>query len=142
MTLSMADMPSGDSTDPRGKGTGVVGPRSGRPTRRTFTDAYKLAIVIEYEALTEHGARGALLRREGLYESNVTKWRRAHARGTLIAAPARADKSSPTESTEIRRLRRENERLSAELAKTKAVLEVMGKAHALLEILSESADRE
>ena len=142
MTLSMADMPSGDSTDPRGKGTGVVGPRAGQPVRRTFTDAYKLAIVTEYEALTEHGARGALLRREGLYESTVTKWRRAHARGTLTASPTQAAKSSPVESGEIRKLRRENERLAAELGKTRAVLEVMGKAYALLEVLSESADLE
>lgn len=141
MTLSMADMPSGDSTDPRGKGTGVVGPRSGQPVRRAFTDAYKLAIVTEYEALTEHGARGALMRREGLYESTVTKWRRAYAQGTLTGSPVPEVKPPSEGAADTRRLRRENERLAAELAKTKAVLEVMGKAHALLEILSESADR-
>lgn len=142
MTLSMADMPSGKSREPREKGSKMVGPRSGQPVRRTFTDAYKLATVDEYDSLTEHGARGALLRREGLYESNVTKWRLARDRGALTPSPARTRVPSSAESVENRRLRRENEQLASELAKTRAVLEVMGKAHALLEILSESADRE
>ena len=142
MSFSMADAPSGDSGEPRGKGANVVGPRSGQPVRRTFTDAYKLAIVDEYEALTEHGARGALIRREGLYESNVAKWRRARDRGSLTRGATRVAKTSSVEPAEQRRLRHEVERLTSELAKTKAVLEVMGKAHALLEILSESADRE
>lgn len=141
MTLSMADVPSGESRELSGKVVNGVGPRSGQPMRRTFTDAYKLAIVGEYEALTEHGARGALLRREGLYESNVSKWRRARDRGALTSGSVRVKQSSG-ESSENRRLRRENGRLAAELAKTKAVLEVMGKAHALLETLSESADPE
>ena len=142
MTLSMADVPSGESGEPREEKAKVVGPRSGQPVSRTFTDAYKLAIVGEYDALTERGARGALLRREGLYESNVTKWRLARDRGTLSPSPVRVRKAPPSESAENRRLRQENERLAAELAKTRAVLEVMGKAHALLEILSEGADRE
>jgi len=136
----MADMPSSEPREPHGKGAKVVGPRSGQPVRRTFTDAYKLAVVSEYDALTEHGARGALLRREGLYESNVTKWRRARDRGALTPSPARVRTTPSAESVENRQLRRENEQLTAELAKTRAVLQVVGKAHALLEILSESAD--
>jgi hypothetical protein len=46
------------------------GPRADRPKRRTFTDAYKLRMVEEYDA-AEHGEKGALLRREGLYESSI-----------------------------------------------------------------------
>ena len=56
---------------------------------------------------------------------------------TRITAPARDAADAENE-----RLRRENEKLAAELARTKAALEVVGKAHALLELLSESADSE
>ena len=142
MTLSMADMASSGSLEPRVNGAKVVGPRSGQPVRRTFTDGYKLAMVSEYYALTEHGARGALLRREGLYESHMAKWRRARDLGMLVAPGGRVRPQPSAESVENRRLRRENERLVAELTKTRAVLGVLGKAHALLEILSESADLE
>ncbi|WP_416210595.1 transposase [Frankia sp. Cas8] len=137
----MADVSSGGSERPSGKAPKGSGSREGQPTRRTFTDAYKLRIVGEYDALTEHGARGALLRREGLYDSHVAKWRRARDRSALGA------KSSPgpaqaAGSAENRRLKAENARLAAELAKTRAVLEIMGKVSALLEGLSERADRE
>ena len=84
---------------------------------------------------------GALLRREGLYSSHLTEWRRARDVGALAGlTPApRAAKRSP-EQAEIERLRSRAERAEDELAKTKAALEVVGKAHALLELLSESAD--
>jgi transposase len=106
-----------------------------------FTAEYKAAILAEYDALAEPGARGALLRREGLYSSHLTEWRRARDAGALAGlTPApRAAKRSP-EQAEIERLRSRAERAEAELAKTKAALEVVGKAHALLELLSESAD--
>jgi transposase-like protein len=55
----------------------------GRPKRRRFTAEYKLAIVAEYEALTDPGAKGALLRREGLYSSHIVEWRRARDAGAL-----------------------------------------------------------
>jgi transposase-like protein len=106
--------------------------------RRTFTGAYKLRIVEEYFSLTEHGARGALLRREGLYQSHVEKWRKALDRGTLASTPERAviapAGQAVVESAAERRLLAENARLESELAKAKAVLEVVGKAHALLDL--------
>jgi transposase-like protein len=122
---------------------GSVGPRADRPRRRAFTAEYKAAILAEYDGLAEPGARGALLRREGLYSSHLTEWRRARDAGALAGlTPAqRAAKRSP-EQAEIERLRSRAERAEAELAKTKAALEVVGKAHALLELLSESADTE
>ena len=52
---------------------GAMGPRSQRPRRRQFTAEYKLAIVAEYDALAEPGAKGALLRREALYSSHVVE---------------------------------------------------------------------
>jgi hypothetical protein len=102
-----------------------------------------LRIVAEYDSLTEYGARGALLRREGLYQSHVEKWRRARDRGALSPAkPGRsAAKEGPSaESRENRRLVEENARLTAELEKNNAVIEVLGKAYALLEVLSGSAE--
>ena len=71
------------------------------------------------------------MRREGLYESTVTKWRRAYAQGVLTGSPAQEVKPPSEGSADTRRLRRENERLVAELAKTKAVLEVVGQHHGL-----------
>ena len=135
MTLTMADIRAGSADD------GGVDPRADRPRRRAFTAEYKAAILAEYDALAEPGARGALLRREGLYSAHLTEWRRARDAGALAGlTPApHAAKRSP-EQAEIDRLRSRAERAEAELAKTKAALEVVGKAHALLELLSESAD--
>jgi transposase-like protein len=112
-----------------------------RPRRRVFSAEYKLSILEQYERLDEPGAKGALLRREGLYSSHIVEWRRARDAGALnaLAAQGRRPKKS-AEAAGLERLRRHNERLAAELARTKAALDIMGKAHALLEQLSESAD--
>jgi transposase len=99
-------------------------------------------MVAEYDA-AEPGAKGALLRREGLYSSHVVEWRRARDAGALdgVTAKPPARGRSP-EQTENERLQRDNDRLRRELAKTQAALDVVGKAHALLELVSESADTE
>jgi transposase len=107
-----------------------------RPRRRTFTAEKKLELLAEYDAADREG-RGALLRREAIYTSHISEWRKARDRGTLTAPP-RQRKSA--EQVELDKLRKRTERLEAELAKTKLALEITGKAHALLELLSESAD--
>jgi len=112
-----------------------------RPRRRTFTAEYKAEMLDEYDALPVGSSeRGALLRREGLYSSHLAEWRKARDAGARdgLAPKAKAKRSS--EQIELERLRRRNERLAAELAKTRSALDVMGKLHALLEELSESAD--
>ena len=54
-----------------------------KPKRRNFSAAYKLAILKQYEALDDPGAKGAFLRREGLYSSHIVEWRRARDAGAL-----------------------------------------------------------
>ena len=130
MTMTLADRPVDD---------GAVSPRSERPKRRTFSAEYKLKIVAEYEA-AEPGEKGALLRREGLYSSHVVEWRRARDAGALDGLTPQPRSGRSSEQAENDALRRENERLARELAKTRAALDVVGKAHALLELLSESAE--
>jgi transposase-like protein len=121
-------------------GTSSRASGSDRPTRRTFTAEYKLAILEEYDQ-ADTAARGALLRRERLLTSHISEWRRARKGGALEALEPRTRKPgrSPAE-IENERLRKETAKLAKELAQTKAALEIVGKAHALLEMLSESAD--
>jgi transposase len=117
-----------------------------RPTRRVFSPEYKLAIVTEYEN-ARNGQKGAILRREGLYSSHVIEWTRARDAGMLANEPA--DPTAPpkrpkksAEQIELEKLRRRNAKLEADLAKTQLALGIMGKAHALLEELSKSADND
>ncbi len=120
---------------------GVVDPDpGGRPRRRSFTAEYKARILAEYDALPAGSeGRGALLRREGLYTSHLAEWRKARDAGGRAGLAAKARGRSP-EQVEVEKLRRRNERLEAELARTRLALEITGKAHALLELLSESAE--
>lgn len=107
-----------------------------RAARRTYTARYKLAILAEYDAL-ERDAKGALLRREGLYTSLLSEWRKQRDKGALDAlshAPGRPP-VDPLER-ENARLRRQVERLEADLGKARAVIEVQGKLSALLEQLA------
>jgi hypothetical protein len=74
---------------------------------------------------------------------HIVEWRRAREAGALagLAAQGRRPRRS-AEQVELERVRRRNQRLEADLARTRAALEIVGKAHALLEQLSESADSE
>jgi transposase-like protein len=121
-------------------GTSSSASGSARSKRRTFTAEYKLAILEEYDQADSQG-RGALLRRERLMTSHISEWRKARKGGALMALEPKTRK--PTKSAaqaEVEKLRMEKEKLAKELATTKAALEIVGKAHALLEMLSESAD--
>ena len=138
MTLTNADLRS-DRADGSSGGEGQTGPRAGLAQRRIFTKAYKLRIVEEYDGLTEHGARGALLRREGLYQSHIEKWRRARDKGDLAAGTGTVVQrggDGRAVLSENRRLKQENERLKVELDQTRAVLDIVGKAQRLLETIS------
>jgi hypothetical protein len=115
-------------------------------------------MVAEYDRASTAGERGALLRQEGLYHSHIIEWRKARDAGTLAArigsvppagaqggeepaaVPRRGRGRAGAEQAELERLRRQNEKLARDLARTQAALDIMGKAHALLELLSESAE--
>ncbi|CAM5684949.1 transposase [Kitasatospora aureofaciens] len=114
-----------------------------KPKRRTFSPEYKLRIVAEYDAAPT-GEKGAILRRERLYHSHIIEWRQARDAGATVTltdkrtSPARPKKAA--EQAELERLRKKVARLEQDVAKRDAALAVLGKAHALLEMLSESAD--
>ena len=115
-----------------------------RPVRRSFTAAYRLAIVKEYEA-APRGEKGAVLRRGGLYHSHIKEWTAARDAGTRAGVgdarkSGSGSKRSAKDRGEVERLRAQNVRLTAQLAQTRTALDIMGKAHVLLEMLSESTD--
>ena len=121
-----------------------AGPRAGGPQpRRSFTAREKLEHLAAYESACADNGGGAYLRSEGLYSSQVTEWRRLRDAGVLQGkAPGeRIGRPSP-EQAEIARLTRELELTRRRLAKTEVALDIMGKAHALLDEISESADTE
>ena len=103
---------------------------------------YKLSILAEYDRCSESGDKGALLRREGLYSSIITDWRRQHREGHPRGErrPRLRRRPQVPDRAEIDKLRAENERLKTKLAKAEAIIEVQGKVQALLEELSKSAD--
>ena len=112
-----------------------------RPKRRTFNAGYKAEIVAEYDSHPKGSEeRGAILRREGLYTSHISEWRKQAAAGARQGLARQSRKRRSAAEVELEQLRARNERLEAELAKTKTALEITGKVHALLDQLSESAD--
>ena len=113
-----------------------------RARRRTFTAKYKLEVLAAYDAAPD-GEKGAVLRREGLYSSHITEWRKARDAGALagLAAPRGRKRRDPA-AEQIARLQADKQRLEQELAKTRFVVDVQAKLHALLETLSGSADTE
>jgi transposase len=98
-----------------------------RARSRTYSAAYKARVLDEYESLDKAG-KGALLRREGLYTSLISAWRIQRDQGARAALAKPAGRPpADTRDKEIARLRRENERLAAELGKARKVIEVQGK---------------
>jgi transposase len=136
LTLTTADLPG------KALENGAMSPRSDQPRRRSFTAQYKADILAEYDA-ADPAARGVLLRREGLYSSHLSEWRKARDSGALAGlTPAAKPGRKSAEQLENAKLLARAERAERELAKTKAALEIVGKAHALLGLISESADTE
>ena len=104
-----------------------------RPKRRRFTAEYKLRILQAADACSKPGEIGALLRREGLYTSHLSDWRRQRDEGAVAALerPRGRRRPNPLESDNAE-LRRRLERAEADLAKARKVIEVQGNVSALL----------
>ena len=112
--------------------------REYRPPRR-YSAEYKKRILAEYEQLDRAG-KGALLRREGLYNQLISVWRKQRDKGAVEALerPVGRPKADPRDR-EIAQLKARAERLEAELANARTVIEVQGKLSALLDQLATSS---
>ncbi len=113
---------------------GVPGPELvEHAKRRRFTAEYKLRVLREVEACTAPGEIGALLRREGLYSSLLSEWRKQRDAGSLEAlGRPRGRKPGDPRDARIAALERRLERTEDELAKARKVIEVQGNVSALL----------
>ena len=107
-----------------------------KPVRRRFDAKYKLRILELADRCTEVGQLGQLLRREGLYSSHLTTWRRQREEGTLAALqPKRRGRKAPSQAPlvqENERLRRENERLTERLRQAETIIDVQKKISEML----------
>jgi transposase len=139
MSQRTTDYPILNGTEPVRLPSAEVKPKA---RRRTFTVEYKLTILAEADRCQESGDVGALLRREGLYSSNLTKWRRQRDAGELApgATRRRGRKANP-EAAEATRLRRENERLRSQLQQAELIIAAQKKlAQALEQTLGQGND--
>ena len=111
---------------------------SDRPRRRTFTARDKLRILADIDRAAETRGIGAILRREGLYSSTLSEWRRQRDAGAFSAlAPGkRGPKTAEPNplSAEVAALQRNNARLTQRLARAEAVIDIQKKVAALLGI--------
>jgi transposase len=99
-------------------------------------------VLDEWDRAPDSVERAAILRREGIYTSMISDWKRQRREGRLVEDARRPEGRGGPSYAEVDRLRRENQRLQEQLAKANFVIEVQGKVHALLEELSKSADSE
>ena len=108
---------------------------SEKATRRRFTLAYKEKILAEADQCTVAGELGELLRREGLYSSNLSNWRRQRDQGTL-ATHQRGRKPNPNkkEIQELAKLKRDNARLTERLRQAELIIEVQKKVSEMMGI--------
>jgi len=109
-----------------------------RAVRRRFTAEYKLRILKKAESCTERGQLGALLRREGLYSTNLIAWKRQLEKGTLEALSPRKrgpkGKRPDPSARRIAELERENQRLEKKLRQAETIIEVQKKVSEILQI--------
>jgi transposase len=116
---------------------------SEKPERRRFTVEYKARIVREADACTEQGQIGALLRREGLYSSQLAGWRRLYQEGALNALKddkrGRKRTKNPLEA-EVESLKKKNARLEKRLAQAEAIIDIQKKLSQVLGVSLESEE--
>lgn len=117
-----------------------------RPVRRRFTTEYKAKIVAEADACAKMGQMGELLRREGLYSSHLSTWRRQRDEGGLAGLTpkrrGRKPKAKNPLADENERLRRENLRMKEKLRQAELIIDVQKKVSEMLSIPLKSPDGE
>ena len=109
--------------------------------RRQFTAKYKLRILEEADRCTERGQIGELLRREGLYSSHLSKWRQQRVRGQLqgLSPKKRGRTGQDPSAAELAQLRRENERLRAQLEQAEIIIDVQKKLAGLFGLTTDES---
>jgi transposase-like protein len=131
MSQSQQDQQTKNGGGPAGMADPEVVPMA---RRRQYSRAYKLRILAEV-GQCQRGEVGALLRREGLYSSVLSKWRQQKAAGKLDRPAGGQEQRVEDQAKELRRLQKENARLQAQLAKAEAIIEVQKKLSTLLETM-------
>jgi transposase-like protein len=113
-----------------------------RAKSRTFSAAYKNRVLAEYDGLGKAG-KGALLRREGLYSSLLSEWRRQRDQGALEALTPRkrGRPEGDPRDRELARLRQRERDLELELSKAQRVIEIQGNLSSLLRELAGEGDK-
>jgi transposase-like protein len=117
-----------------------------KPSRRRYTAEYKLRVLREAEGCTGRGELGALLRREGLYSSNLTQWRKQRERGELAGLSRKRGPSLKARNAladKVRVLERENTRLTARAERAEGLVELQKKVSEILGIeLNRSVEKD
>ena len=115
----------------------VASPKHDRRQRRDFTDEYKERILRELDACSERGQVGALLRREGLYSSQISDWRKQLEQGGREQLQARRPGPKPRKDAKDKQIEQQLKRiakLEKELRISKALIDLQLKAHEILGI--------
>ena len=141
------EVESGERSEPDGTARALGRPEPEvleHPTRRQFTAQYKLELLRLADACKDPGSLGALLRREGLYHSNLTTWRRQRETGTLDALKPKKRGRKETMpnplTTENKALRQENHRLKNRLKQAELIIDAQKKISQILGIAIEARE--
>lgn len=147
------DVPAGPDAEGARRATGVAGPagtsRATAPDpevpakvqRRRFSAEYRLRILKQADACKKPGELGALLRREGLYSSLLTNWRRQREQGALqdMRGRRRGPKARPADRR-VKHLEAENRRLQRKLQRAETIITLQKKVAEILGIPLKSLD--
>jgi len=113
-----------------------------RAKRRQFSTAFKKHFLEEYNACTEPGEKGALLRKEGIYSSYIATWKRQLERDNLAGSTStkRGPKENP-QREEMEKLEKENERLRERLRQSELIIEAQKKISQILGLGADESDK-